>query len=368
MRVLLDARKLGDGGIGIYIENLIEGLLEQPDVSLSLIAKNRETAKRWRGIPAIIDAARSYSVSEMWGLSRRIDFSSFDVFHSPHYTLPFGIPIPTVVTVHDLIHIKHPQRFYYPIIAGPLIRSGVSRASKVITVSLSSLRQISEFMGPDSPHVKKISVVPNALDPIFLGRAGAEPAKSSNKRPYMLCLLSNLKPHKGLEDTLSAFESLRAEGLIPKEVGLVLAGQGAGEIFLNSRLHDRIQEMENVECLGCVNRDDLAFLFRGAMALLVGSTAEGFCLPMLEAKASGIPVICRPVPALLELAGSADIVGSDLSREAYKAAVKKFFENAESIREKARGDFNPERYDRVFLARQVSAVYRSLFQNSGSGK
>lgn len=363
LRVLLDARKLGDGGIGIYIENLIEGLLEQPDIALSIIAKNRETAKRWRSIPAIIDSAPSYSLSEMWGLSRRVDFSKFDLFHSPHYTLPYGIKIPTVVTVHDLIHINHPERFYYPLIARPLMRSGVARASKVITVSHSSLREISEFMGAGSPHIKKISVVSNALDPIFLERAGARGPASSGKKPYILCLISNLKPHKGLDDTLSIFESLRAEGVIPADFGLVLAGQGAGEIFLNSRLHDRLQAMEGVECLGCVNRDDLAFLFRGAAALLVGSTAEGFCLPMLEAKASGIPVICRPVPALLELAGPADIVSSDFSREAYKAALKKFFVEADSWKSKAQGSVDLSKFDRVFLAKQVALVYRSLFSS-----
>lgn len=368
LRVLLDARKLGDGGIGVYIENLIEGMLCQPEIELSLITKNPEEGKRWRELPHIIDTARSYSADEMFRLSKRIPFSSYDLFHVPHYTLPYGINIPTVITVHDLIHIKHPEKFYYPLIAKRLVRSGISRASKVVTVSYSSFHQIAQFMGANSPHLKKISVVHNALDPDFLDPQGKLKISTRGGRPYFLCLISNIKPHKGLDDVLKAFEELRRTGEIPAEIGLVLAGQGAGEIFLNPELHERIQRIGNVDCRGCVTKDELVILFREALALVVGSKAEGFCLPMLEAKASGIPVICRPVPALLELVTDSDIVSSNFSVDSLKLAIKDFFAAEEALRRRAARGIDVSKYDRVALSAKIADVYSSAIAQEAKGK
>ena len=110
IRVLFDARKLGHGGIGVYAENLIGGLYAQPEVDLSLIVRTgffEESGVDQYGwlkvLPYVEDTARSYSLDELLSFGRRINFSEFDVYHCPHYTLPYRIPIPTVITVHDLI-------------------------------------------------------------------------------------------------------------------------------------------------------------------------------------------------------------------------------------------------------------------------
>ena len=161
LRVLLDARKLGDGGIGRYTENLIAGLCDNKAVDLTVLC-HPDRAAQFREVSSIsclTDSATSYSVDEYFRLAKRIDWSKFDLYHTPHYTLPFGIPIPTVVTVHDLIHIEQPQKWFYPLIASKLIRSSLARSSAVLTVSEASRSSIERFY-PRSKN--KVRVVPNA--------------------------------------------------------------------------------------------------------------------------------------------------------------------------------------------------------------
>ena len=132
MRVLLDARKLGHGGIGVYIDNLVHGLAAHGDVDLTLIVREAFDPEEYswgKGVALISDRARPYSIDEMFGLARRIDFAGIDVFHSPHFTLPFGIRVPSVVTVHDLIHVHNPQRAFYPVVARGLVRSSLKRGA-----------------------------------------------------------------------------------------------------------------------------------------------------------------------------------------------------------------------------------------------
>ena len=149
IRLLLDGRKLRDGGIGVYTENLIAGLLEVGGVSITVLYTDERcrTAPYASQVQWLWDPARPYSLDELFSLASRIDFSRFDIFHTPHYMLPYRIPIPTVVTVHDLIHITHPEKFWYPSVAKLLIRSAVRRADGVLAVSRHTRAGVCDLTG-----------------------------------------------------------------------------------------------------------------------------------------------------------------------------------------------------------------------------
>jgi glycosyltransferase involved in cell wall biosynthesis len=276
------------------------------------------------------DDARQYSLREYLFLARTIDFSQFDIYHAPHYTVPFGIPIPTVVTIHDLIHIEFPERFYYPLIARPLIRSAVKRADALIAVSGATRDAVIRLTGVSAD---RISVIPNAI-PAFLDVQTDAPAVRAPihdclaRTPYFVAVLSNLKPHKGTHDLLVAYGGARrvamksgaSEASFPR---LVLAGFGARDLLDSQKLLPLLQATEGISVVGEVSAEELRLLYRSAHAVVVPSRAEGFCLPALEAQSVGTRVVCRPVPALQELMTTRDLIAEDLSVEALREVLKR---------------------------------------------
>jgi len=377
LRVLLDARKLWDGGIGVYTENLIAGLLQQPGIALTLIvppavaASPRFARYPWSGMVGILeDASPGYSYDELFRFAQRIPFRRYDLYHVPHYTLPFGVPIPSVITVHDLIHIQHPERMYYPLIAKSLIRSALRRATRVLTVSQATLNELKRFYGRNRRVAGKLRLVPNSLDPYFLKDCAPQeylPARFRLHGAYLMSVFSTLKPHKGLRDLLQAFHALKRSAATAApalaraiaDLKLVLVGQGMQHPAEVDRLLDHAGAVEDVYLFGAVSKEDLLNLYAGAAALVVPSLAEGFGLPVIEAQAQGTPVIARPVPALQELLTRRDTLCADFSQAALQRGLSAFIENhVRGETGKSRGTDLLRRFDRAEVARAVMHVYR----------
>lgn len=367
IRVLLDSRKIQDGGIGTHIQNLISGLTTIDGVEVTALTyPDRSYLATQCGANAIIeDSSPGYSLEEMFLMSRRIDFSSFDIYHSPHFILPFGIKIPTIVTVHDVIQISHPERFFYPMVAKRLIGSSIRRANKVVTVSNATSRELTRLFPKAS---QKIRVIPNAVDPFFLSETFLRdvPPDQSERGSYIVATFSNLKPHKGLEDLLSAFENLKVlASRLPKEdvlakaikdLKLVLVGQGT-ESLKAEKLRD------DVLVAGRVSIRELHKLYSSAQALIVASVVEGFCLPVIEAQACATPVIARPTPAVVELMTTNDVLVADFTVDSLTDSLYQFF---------SKRVYNPElieyavplghmrRFDREDIALSVTELYQSM--------
>ncbi len=332
IRLLLDGRKLRDGGIGVYTENLITGLLEVGGVTITVLYSDERcrTAPYASQVEWLWDAARPYSVDEMLRMPARIDFSRFDIFHTPHYMLPYRIPIPTVVTVHDLIHITHPEKLWYPSVAKFLIRSAVRRADGVLAVSRHTRSAVATLTGAADA---KVRYVPNAISPRIVEASTAAP-HNDDALPYLLTLFSNTKPHKGLRDLLDAYQAFREgrQWASPPKVcpNLHLAGFGAQALLDSPAERASIEHIDGVRIVGALSDAQLRAELRGASALVVPSLVEGFCLPAVEAQAVGTPVVCRPVPALLELVTESDTVAQSFSIDSLAKAIEASLEKARS--------------------------------------
>lgn len=378
--LLLDARKLLHGGIGAYTRNLISGLLETGTVEITLIGALDEIERfPWSSkVEVIEDKTPPYSFDEYILLPRRLNYTKYHLFHSPHYTLPFGLKIPTVITIHDLIHIYHPQRAYYPLVAGRLIRSALKRASKVLTVSEAVRRDLERFTKNDQRILSKIAVIPNALDPYFLETPLEPDYLTSRLRinvPYFLSVVSQLKPHKGLDALLTSYALLKKTLLetgesytMPAGLGdvkLVVVGHGTEKLVEEPELLQKIGELRGIQILGGVSQEDLLHLYAGAQALVIPSVTEGFCLPVIEAQALGTPIITRPVPAVCEILTPRDLPASDFSESALCSAMLKSLRLSEE-NQRARTEFtcveHLKRFDRRRLAKQVLDIYRKAIK------
>ncbi|MBP9837186.1 MAG: glycosyltransferase family 4 protein [Proteobacteria bacterium] len=368
MKLLIDGRKIGDGGIGVYIENLIDGLLilqekKIADIELSVMVgdnlfhslTNIKEAKgnypaylRSSGLGSIIDSLKTrwndkvkfiletsskYSFGEYFMLPYRQkkEILKHDVYHSPHYTLPFGLGIPSVVTIHDLIHFSHPEIFYHRPIARQLLKSAIKRAGHIITVSHESERQIRLL----TPEMKTpLTVVPNSLRASMKRRTDEEIAEFKKRefftRPFFL-FVGNERPHKGFPDMIQTWKELSEGDVLQPCPDLVVVGKH----FSQSR--DKVSDLNLDHCvrfLGEVSCERLDYLYSAATAVLVPSKIEGFGLPALESLAMSTTVICSDIPALREVCADAAIYAKKGDTHSFAVAIIKLLENRAEYREK----------------------------------
>ena len=166
MRLGIDVRKLGDGGIGEYIrETLTAAARMRPDLEIVAFGAPEQRHElpierlEWVGV-----RAGKYSLAEHFTLPAAVRGKRIDLFHAPHYVLPLALAVPSVVTVHDLIHVLLPRTRLHPWYARFMTRSACRRARRVIAVSERTKQDLSAHLGIDGA---KIRVVPNGVAACF---------------------------------------------------------------------------------------------------------------------------------------------------------------------------------------------------------
>ncbi len=369
MQILLDARKLGDGGIGVYLQNLVDGLLALREagelsfeltllVAPTLLAKSSNASvasPRWSGIEYVAERAKKYSFTEYFLLAgrHRQRLSPQSLFVSPHYTLPFGLPCASVVTVHDCIHLSHPSRFWNPSVARLLIGSALRRATRAITVSNFSRAELARYFP-----AAKVDVVPNGCKPIFRERFDERKLAEARLRlgvsaPYCL-FVGNAKVHKGFAELYEAWRLVSLE-FGDQRPQLVVVGS-----FSATQRTAAVASFgeRGVKFLSGLSVEELAALTQGAVASLLPSQIEGFGLPALEALAMGTPVVASPAPALREVCEEHAWYASDFSGRAFAEAISKLIRDPHGAALKAeRGRQRSLRFSNERMARESWAVY-----------
>ena len=352
LRVLFDGRKLGPHGIGVHAEQIIAGLLEVGGVQLSVLGRAEEIRRYpWGGEVEILDdRSEPYSIPALWRMSDRVRAGRFDLFHTPHYMLPFGLGLPGVVAIHDLIQVHAPERWWHGPVAGALIRSALSRAARVVTVS-EAVRQELLALGHDHLLAAKVVVIPNALP-----GGGLQQTRLGGPREGLLAVISTPKPHKGVAELLEALSMLRQTGLTPR---LILAGAGTEDPAIRALVAAAAPGTQ-VEIRGRVGEEELRALYRRAQALVVASRAEGFCIPVIEAQAADTPVVTTPIPAVREIVLPGDVVCADFSPGAIAAGIRGILAGEVVVTPPEVRRSHLARFDRLAIARQVSGMYRDV--------
>ncbi len=374
--IVIDARKLGDFGIGVYIENLIRGLAELQqsgviDVRLTLlvpplfleagapVAVQQFIAEIDKGAVFVAEPAGKYSFSELFLLTRRQrpHLAMADLYHSPHFTLPYFIGLPAVVTIHDVIHVTRPEKLSHRLMAKPLIRSAARRADQIISVSAASAEMIRRIAAPlKTP----ITVVGNALQAgieVLPRREIAQwlETQEFGRNPYCL-FVGNERPHKGFAELLQAWAMLVKRTGARNTPELIAVGER-----YSSTAHDMVRKLaleDKVRFAGRVSRDTLCRLYNAARLVVAPSREEGFGLVALESLACGVPVLCTPHASFQEVCGDAAWYAEDFSAEALSYAVENVLGDALQRRRKVElGLERIRRFTRAAVAERTCAVY-----------
>jgi glycosyltransferase involved in cell wall biosynthesis len=283
--IVVDADVLGRQRTGdeTYVRNLLRELAELvDDADLRLAAVTRHPELVPEGVEPVELQARSQELRMTFTLPRLLRRLGASLSHT-QYALPVRPPCPCVVTVHDVSFARDPRLMTGR--DGRVFRSvvprAVRRAARVLTVSERTKRDLVELYGV--PPVR-IVVTPNGVDPAF--------SPGEGERNYVLAV-GAIQARK---NQLAAVDAAAAVGL-----PLVVAGPEK-DAALAAELRRRGARVE-----GYVEPDRLAVLYRNAACLVQPSRFEGFGLPVLEAMASGTPVVATRDPALEEVAGDAAV-------------------------------------------------------------
>jgi alpha-1,3-rhamnosyl/mannosyltransferase len=214
--------------------------------------------------------------------------SGLDLMHFMSLYVPLISPVPSVITIHDVIHLRYPQYFkskvrsYY----ATVVRLACARAKRVITDDERTIDDLERFLKVDR---RKVKVIPLGIAERFLrgGEARATP------QPYLL-YVGNHRQHKNLPVLFKAWSAL------PDDVAVDLYLTGPDDF--GGELQRLARSNRRIVALGDISEEALIGHYAGARALVQPALSEGFGLPMLEAMAVGCPVIAsaEAVPRVLE--------------------------------------------------------------------
>ena len=350
MRIALDTQStLGrKTGIGLYTANLLRALRR--------VAPQHEYLElAWGGTEELRTDRRLYW--QQVGLPRRARAAGAELLHVTGFDAPLWHPCPVVLTVHDLIGLLYPQnlppvaRLYW----SRWLPHSVRWATRIIADSEHTRRDLVRHLGiaPERIAVAYLGV-DAAFHPLEDGPA-LEAVRARHELPEAnLLYVGTLEPRKGLDTLLSAYHLLVAD--FPHH--LVIAGKKG---WYTEALYRQVQELglsQRVHFAGYVPDEELPALYNLANAFVFPSRYEGFGLPVLEAMACGVPVVCSQAASLPEVVGDAGVLVPVDDPAALAGALRRVLADRGLAGElRARGLERARRFSWEETARRTVEVY-----------
>lgn len=284
----------------------------------------------------------------------------FDLYHEPNF-VPVPTHLPTVVTVHDLSVILHPEwhpadrvRFH-----DRHFRNGIEAAEHVVVVSESVRREAIDVLGlsPD-----RVTAVPNGIGGQYRPQtpeAVAAVGRRLGLPPRYALAVGTIEPRKNILTLLRAFCDLPPA--VRAACPLVLAGGWGWKSEPEREVFEGEARAKGVVHLGYVADDDLPGLYAGAAALFYPSFYEGFGLPPVEMLACGGGVVASTDPAVREAVGWHARLLDPRDFDGWRDALRRVAEDAEYLTECRRGGVaHARRFTWDVAADRTRDVYRQV--------
>ena len=287
-------------GIGVYTKNLIQSLLEKPRNGYEFSLFGREQRGDWNTLQRLF--------WENASLPQLVKQGQVEILHVPAFAPPLAKPCKVVVTVHDIIgmifpnQLGWPSRFYW----GKWLPSAVKRADALIADSENTKKDLIKYLSiPES----KIRVIYPSGHEGFSPRPDSRALKEIHERigikeKYFLAV-GTLEPRKNLIRVIEAFAKFVEAKKRSSVYQLVVVGATdfAHGKFLQTLLEKCSVKADHLLLTGYLEQKDLNLLYSGAEGFVFPSLYEGFGIPILEAMASGTPVLISRSSSLPEVAG-----------------------------------------------------------------
>lgn len=364
MKIGFDAKRIvrNATGLGSYGRTLVNDLARLDDMELRLYAPDEGRIELRSQIleresvrfcfPCLRKTALGKALWRSKGMVRQLVADGVQVYHGLSGELPKGISragIPSVVTIHDLIFMRHPE--YYSKVDARIYRKKffqtLREADRIVAISECTRRDICELGRIDK---SRVDLIYQSCAPRFSGVP--EPRVLWQVRDrydlpdrYVLSV-GTIEERK---NALLAVEALR---YLPDDVSLVLVGRATDYSERLQQYIGRERLYSRVLMLHGVGNDDLPALYAMADAFVYPSRYEGFGIPIIEAIRMGLPVVACTGSCLEEAGGPDCLYVSPDDAPAMAAAIAKVLRGA------------PGRQRRIELSQQ----YVARFANTGAAQ
>lgn len=248
-----------------------------------------------------------------------------DLIHYTQSRMPLINIKKFVITVYDLMYKYYQENFSNCI--SPLkvryfqknFEKAIQKADGIIAISEYTSKEIQKYFCVDAA---KIHVVYGGVSEQYIGRSVSNEVISRqgimNGIKYILTVKSTF-PHKNLHSVIESFVlSKRKYNLTHKLIIVGVPGK-VHDLFLNEI--NAVQFKEDIVYIENASEDELISLYKNADLFMFLSLNEGFGLPVIEAMASGVPVICSNRASLPEVAGDAAYIVDALDVEIISEAI-----------------------------------------------
>jgi len=316
MNIAIDAKNLAlyGGGISHWVSEFLPAwIANSRDDQFSLLTPCGEGLKKveiagtetlqcqW---PLSLPRQLRHPVYDNWIFPRAVKKLKPDFIFSPYFDVRMPPNIPYAITIHDLCFIEvghlypsHLRNYYLY-----MMRLNLTHASHVMTVSNTTRLQLMNVLGVPA---EKISVIPNALDEIFLEtkpspeaimswRGKIDPSGNEN----LLLYPGGIEYRKNISGLIAALQIIWRQD---SKFILLITGEPS-EQFLSSVPREFV-ESGKIHFLGRLSQADLCLAYGSVDAVVYPTFSEGFGRVCLEAMGSGTPLACSDLAVLREVAG-----------------------------------------------------------------
>ncbi|MEM7656391.1 MAG: glycosyltransferase family 1 protein [Bacteroidota bacterium] len=367
MRIAFEAKRAFHNftGLGRYSRLLLKALAAVEGNELLLFtpkAKSHPEAEFLRTSPpfSLVEGPKlGGSFWRQFRLATLAQQQETHLFHGLSHELPQGLRkrgIPSVLSVHDLIFLRYPQD--YPWLDRQLydwkLRRSCQEADLILAMSEATKADLVHFYGLPE---ENIQVSYQTFDQRFLQGVSETPlqrirAKYELPSNFILAVGSAL-PRKNLGIILQA---MRIKPTLP----LVVVGGGKARTFWQAE-ETELGITDQVQWLGFVPEEELPALYQAASLLIAPSLYEGFGIPILEAMASGTPVLCADRSSFPEVGGEAARYFDPTSAAALAEVMEGVLgDSAEQARMVELGKLQARRFSPERLAGELMEWYREL--------
>lgn len=373
MRIGYDAKRAfnNSAGLGNFSRNTLNALAHQnpecqqflfsPSASHSLFTTpNNATVIQphglwWKTFP---NAWRSVKIA------REAEDLKLDIFHGLSHELPIGIEysgVKTVVTIHDLIYLRFPEYFQKidRAIYDRKFRYACQVTTKIHAISEQTKYDlISYYNIPE----EKIEVIYQSINPMFFEEVEESQKKLVQQKYHLperfLLTVGTVEPRKNLMGLL--------EGMLTSRIDMPLVVIGKSTDYrkkVQQLIDSRPRELK-VFFLSGINDSELRALYQSAEAMIYPSLFEGFGLPVVEAQASGCPVITSNISSMPEAGGNAAIYVDPEKPEEIGRVIETLLNNS-AIAGKMieKGLENAQLYTPELYARQLINLYKNILND-----
>jgi len=374
MNIAIDARTYFlRSGSGRYTRGLVDALVENyPDDFFTVLISNHKTTDDFPlSSPnlrlEVSQAALNSKAEEEEHLVSELKSINPDIVFFPFFILPKGVSQPSVCSILDLTFIRHKEKHlqtnieyldsYLPqtlefaeiiVTISDYVRQDVLDYAYTSGIELSSDRVHRIYPGVDYQYTFQ------ADQPVLKDRLSS--------KPYFL-YAGSIEARKNVDGIIRAYGRICST----VEQDLIIVGIERWGADVVKQAMAELQYPERVIFTGYLEDFQLAGAYRGATALVYPSFSEGFGLPVIEAYASGTPVITSNTTSLKEIGGAAQLVNPDSVSEI--AAAMKRVADDKGLRDSMReaGLQQAKKYSWHGAAEQLRKVFEAVVSNTSDG-